>query len=99
MHFKAAYDRFEVAWSCEYYRPVADIRVWHSNRRARCLPISLILHAWQVHGLSGLHSDKMNVDLIPIGTVISMEHNISLITTISAGFGAALVFGFIAEKN
>ncbi|MBK7422592.1 MAG: Kef family K(+) transporter [Propionivibrio sp.] len=27
-----------------------------------------------------------------------MNHNISLITTIAAGFGAALVFGFIAER-
>lgn len=27
-----------------------------------------------------------------------MEHNISLITTIAAGFGVALVFGFIAER-
>ncbi|WP_293009191.1 YbaL family putative K(+) efflux transporter, partial [Nitrosomonas sp.] len=27
-----------------------------------------------------------------------MEHNITLITTIAAGFGLALIFGFIAEK-
>lgn len=27
-----------------------------------------------------------------------MEHNISLITTIAAGFGLALIFGFIAER-
>lgn len=27
-----------------------------------------------------------------------MDHNISLITTIAAGFGVALIFGFIAEK-
>ena len=27
-----------------------------------------------------------------------MEHNISLITTIAAGFGVALIFGFIAER-
>lgn len=27
-----------------------------------------------------------------------MDHNISLITTIASGFGAALVFGFIAER-
>ena len=27
-----------------------------------------------------------------------MEHNISLITTIAAGFGAALVLGFLAER-
>lgn len=27
-----------------------------------------------------------------------MEHNIPLITTIAAGFGFALIFGFIAER-
>ena len=27
-----------------------------------------------------------------------MDHNLTLITTIAAGFGGALVFGFIAEK-
>ena len=27
-----------------------------------------------------------------------MEHNLSLITTLAAGFGAALIFGFIAER-
>src|SRR5690606_7723867 len=27
-----------------------------------------------------------------------MEHNISLISTIAAGFGLALIFGFIAER-
>ena len=27
-----------------------------------------------------------------------MTHNISLITTLAAGFGFALIFGFIAEK-
>ena len=27
-----------------------------------------------------------------------MDHNISLITTIAAGFGVALIFGFIAER-
>ena len=27
-----------------------------------------------------------------------MEHNVSLITTIAAGFGLAVVFGFIAER-
>ena len=26
-----------------------------------------------------------------------MEHNVELITTIAAGFGLALIFGFIAE--
>ncbi len=27
-----------------------------------------------------------------------MEHNLSLITTLAAGFGAALILGFIAER-
>lgn len=27
-----------------------------------------------------------------------MDHNITLITTIAAGFGLALIFGFIAER-
>ena len=27
-----------------------------------------------------------------------MDHNISLITTLAAGFGIALIFGFIAER-
>ncbi|MBL8501500.1 MAG: hypothetical protein JNL77_13130, partial [Nitrosomonas sp.] len=27
-----------------------------------------------------------------------MEHNVALITTIAAGFGLALIFGFIAER-
>lgn len=27
-----------------------------------------------------------------------MDHNVSLITTIAAGFGLALIFGFIADR-
>ena len=27
-----------------------------------------------------------------------MEHNVTLITTVAAGFGLALIFGFIAER-